>query len=236
MAGRSDARLPGFLGTLKWLIYLFFLTLVIDLAVAFLAGTTHLQRVLREDLARIERLDFEARTDQYDRSIRTANTLYRWVFVGSGIDAVGRRYFDPTRFDPERTHASKYEKARQVDDHILARFYVMSWPMIESAMLGLQIYGVRLGLVLSLMPAAILLFMLAAIDGWVIRHVRRYRAARESSDRHNIAIAGLYVSLLVIGVYLALPLSLDPRLVLLPGLLLNAFFVWLAVAYFKKYW
>lgn len=237
MAGSGkEPRLPGFLGTLKWLIYLFFITLLVDLTVAFFAGTTHLQSVLRSDLQYISDIDAKHAVDQYNRSVRVANSLYGWAFVATGIDAVGKRYARPEEFDPNaRDGRTAAQKSRQIDDHILAKFYVMSWPAIESAMLGLQIYGVRLGVVFSLLPLALLFLIGAAIDGYVVREVRRYRAARESSDRHNIAVAGIYISLLLTGVYLMIPVSIDPRLVLFPAIAINAWFVWCAVAYFKKY-
>lgn len=236
MAGKStDPRLPGFLGTLKWFVFLFVITLLVDLCVAFFAGTTHLHSVLRNDIALIDRLD--STSTQYNRSITTANTLYRWIFVNSGIDAVGQRYSRPEEFDPyaPNNRRTAAQKAQQVDDHILARFYVMSWPVIETAMLGLQLYGVRLGVVLSLVPMALVFFVGALIDGYVVRMVRRYRAARESSDRHNLAVAGIYLSILLTGIYLMLPVSIDPRLILLPAIAINAWFIWCAVAYFKKY-
>ncbi|TAG49810.1 MAG: DUF4400 domain-containing protein [Betaproteobacteria bacterium] len=215
---------------------MFVLTLIVDLTVAFFAGTTHLQAVLRSDLAYISNIDAKHSDDQYNRSIRTANTLYRWVFVASGVDAVGQRYSRPEQFDPHAADGkSSAQKARQVDDHILAKFYVMSWPAIESAMLGLQIYGVRLGVVFSMVPLAILLFLGAAVDGYVVREIRKHQAARESSDRHNIAIAGIYISILLTGVYLMIPVSVDPRWVLFPAIAINAWLIWCAVAYFKKY-
>lgn len=236
MAGKAtDPRLPGFLGTVKWFVWLFLLTLVVDLCVAFFAGTTHLHKVLRSDLAIIDQLDRDGA--QYNRSIATANTLYRWLFVDSGIHAVGERYARPEQHDPlspdnRRTAAGK---AQQIDDHILSRFYVMSWPVIETAMLGLQLYGVRLGVVFSVIPMALVFFIGALVDGYVVRMIRRYRAARESSDRHNLAVAGIYLSILLTGIYLMLPVSIDPRLILLPAIAINAWFIWCAVAYFKKY-
>jgi integrating conjugative element membrane protein (TIGR03747 family) len=215
---------------------MFVLTLIVDLTVAFLAGTTHLQSVLRSDLAYISNIDSKHSNDQYNRSIRVANTLYRWVFVATGVDAVGQRYSQPEQFDPDvPSGKSAAQKARLIDDHILSKFYVMSWPAIESAMLGLQIYGVRLGVVFSMFPLAILFFLGAAIDGYVVREIRRHQAARESSDRHNIAVAGIYVSVLLTGVYLMVPVSVDPRLVLFPAIAINAWLIWCAVAYFKKY-
>lgn len=234
MASKLFEPSLSLLGVLKWIALLFFFTLLVDLTVAFFAGSKHLKDVLEQDLGRIAQFDRNGAA--YDRAVGTANTLYRWVYVDSGIDAVAQGYAHRDPFDPEREDGrTKTTKAAQIPDHILARLYAIGWPAIQSAMLGLQLYGVRLGVAASLLPLIALVLTTVAFDGYGARLVRRWRVGRESSHRYNLSKATVHTGIIGFSVYLMLPVSLDPRAILFPAIALWGVLTWQMFAYYKKY-
>jgi integrating conjugative element membrane protein (TIGR03747 family) len=84
------------------------------------------------------------------------------------------------------------------------------------------------------------LFLLAAltglVDGLVRRDVRRFGAGRESGFVYHRARASLMpLATLPWVIYLALPVSVAPLVILLPGAVLLGVAVCISAATFKKY-
>jgi integrating conjugative element membrane protein (TIGR03747 family) len=74
------------------------------------------------------------------------------------------------------------------------------------------------------------------IDGLVRRDLRRFGAGRESGFVHHRARASLLpLAISPWVIYLALPVSVHPLLILLPGALLLGAAVNVTTASFKKY-
>src|SRR5208283_1861857 len=101
--------------------------------------------------------------------------------------------------------------------------------------LGLQLYGMRLGVAVAALWLLILAFIAASVDGYAYRLVRRYRVGRESADRYNFAKAWVHLGIVGFSVYLMLPVSVDPRLVLFPGIAFAAICTREMFAFYKKY-
>ncbi|MGE0371003.1 MAG: TIGR03747 family integrating conjugative element membrane protein [Gammaproteobacteria bacterium] len=126
---------------------------------------------------------------------------------------------------------------RNVGASVRARLQNLSREKRQSFELILvQVFLVRL-LVLCLMPP---LFLMAAfvrfVDGLVRRDSRRFGAGRESGFVYHRAKAALM--LLVVlpwAVYLAMPISVSPILILLPSAVLLGVVVDTAAATFNKY-
>lgn len=92
-------------------------------------------------------------------------------------------------------------------------------------------------LVLCLMlPLFCMAAFVGLVDGLVRRDIRRFGAGRESGFVYHRAKAAL-MPLLVLPwvIYLALPVSVSPLLILLPSAVLLGVAVCIAAATFKKY-
>ncbi len=107
---------------------------------------------------------------------------------------------------------------------------------ILAAMVVTQIFAVRLAVLTLAIPAFVLLAMLGLIDGLVQRDIRRWSGGRESSFVYHWAKKVLYPSLILPWIiYLAMPVSVHPNLIVLPFAVLFAVSVTVMASTFKKY-
>ena len=86
------------------------------------------------------------------------------------------------------------------------------------------------------MPVFVLAGLIGAVDGLVERDLRRWGGGRESSNVFNLAkrsVVPAFVSACVI--YISLPFSIDPVVVLLPFALLLGLAVRISFERLKKY-
>lgn len=92
-------------------------------------------------------------------------------------------------------------------------------------------------LVLTLtLPLFLLASLVGFIDGLVRRDIRRFEAGYESGFLYHRARAAILpAAILPWVIYLALPVSVPPLLILLPGAALLAFVINITAASFKKY-
>ena len=153
---------------------------------------------------------------------------YDWLFLKTGLldsiqDASGRSRADAhSRALDFRAYVEHL--GLHVEDYVLAAAYTV------------LVFLVRL-LVLTLsLPLFATAAFVGFVDGLVRRDVRRFGAERESAFVFHRARASL-MPLLVLPwtLYLALPVSVHPLAVLLPGAALLGGAVNVAAATFKKY-
>ena len=87
-----------------------------------------------------------------------------------------------------------------------------------------------------MLPLFLMTAFVGLVDGLVRRDIRRFGAGRESGFVYHRAKATL-VPLLVLPwvIYLALPISVSPLLILLPSSVLLGVAVDIAAGSFKKY-
>ena len=113
---------------------------------------------------------------------------------------------------------------RGLHDYALAAFYTF------------LTFLVRLMVLLLTMPLFLMGAFVGAVDGLVRRDIRRFGAGRESGFLYHRARASI-VPLVALPwvVYLALPVSVQPLLILVPSALLLGVAVNLAAGSFKKY-
>ena len=153
-----------------------------------------------------------------------ANGLYRTVYLDSGLDQQVR--------DLAGKHPSELGFGQKLDRTL---FQIIG-PALYAAMVGLQIFGLRLAMVVLFMP----LFLLAVVggggDGWISRYLRRHRGERESGFLYHRFKRSIYFCLVApISLYFLLPISLDPRLLFLPAAGVMGLTARMAVMWFKKY-
>ena len=99
-----------------------------------------------------------------------------------------------------------------------------------------QVFSVRLAILTLAMPVFALFSLVAIVDGFVKRDLRRWGGGRESSFVYHWAKRSA-MPLLVLSwvIYLALPFSLHPTFIVLPFAVLFALSVSVTASTFKKY-
>lgn len=99
-----------------------------------------------------------------------------------------------------------------------------------------QTFFIRLSLILFSLPIFFLAALVGAVDGLAERDLRRWGGGRESSNVFNIArstVVPTFVTACVI--YISLPISVHPAIVILPFALLFGLAVRVAFDRLKKY-
>lgn len=236
MASRNASfHESGILGALfapvKWISGLSLLLLTLILAAWIINwifvfkvwpdGVVSLQRILGEELGRAARLG-----DAYGELPRfaaaTANFLYALLFETTGVHDMGARFAQASPLS--------------IPDTIVRNAYVANFEAIRVAMIGTQLFGVKLATLIMAAPLFAVFYCAALADGLAGRAVRRASGGRESASLYHRA-KHLQVVLLVISaaVDLLLPTSIDPRYIWLPGALAVAVLARLQWVYYKKH-
>jgi integrating conjugative element membrane protein (TIGR03747 family) len=161
---------------------------------------------------------------------RSAHALvesaYQGLFVRSGL------------LDWSREVSARASADRPARDfhYYLGQVYVYVETDLIAAAYTVLVFLVRL-LVLTLsLPLFLLAALTGLVDGLVRRDVRRFGAGRESGFVYHRARASLApLSVLPWVTYLALPVSVPPLFILLPGAVALGGVVCLSAATFKKY-
>ena len=154
-----------------------------------------------------------------------ANQFYIYTFEKTGVKSVVLWLATP----PNLIEASGFRKK-------LHGFYLSMAEYIQALATVIQIFAVRLAVLILALPAFILLSITGLIDGLVQRDIRRWSAGRESSFKYHWAKIFLYPSLILPWIlYLAMPTSIHPNYIVLPFAFLFAVSVTVMASTFKKY-
>lgn len=125
------------------------------------------------------------------------------------------------------------------EDGLRSRLYGLYQPVAEfviAAMQIIQVFSVRIGILVLASPVFVLFGLVALVDGLVRRDLRRWGGGRESSFVYHWAKRSAMPSLLVSWViYLALPISVHPTYIVLPFASLFGLCITVTAATFKKY-
>lgn len=221
----NGRRLTGVLWALKWFFIVCLLVLCVDLLYVLwpYPGKARGVATLKANLAVEVDLIGRLANDRSWTIIRTlGDAIYEVVFVWTGLDDFMRRAVDPTPLTPL--------------NETMRRFVLGNWAFLETAATGLQLFSLRLGVLVLAMPLFAITACGAAADGLITWYLRRTGAGRESGFIYHRTKRGLALSVLALWlVYLVPPIPLDPRWMIPPFLLIAGVAVRLTVAYFKKY-
>jgi integrating conjugative element membrane protein (TIGR03747 family) len=187
---------------------------------------------------------------QHSRSMLQAEIAY--------LDADFRRSVvtsSPAEFAKavaDKTYHALFEFTRLVDfiawvsppptldeNGLRPRLHSLYRPVAEfviAAMQVTQVFSVRLAILILAMPVFVLFSLVALVDGFVKRDLRRWGGGRESSFVYHWAKRSA-MPLLVMSwvIYLALPFTLHPTFIVLPFATLFALSVAITASSFKKY-
>jgi len=189
-------------------------------------GWHHAQAMLQYELGHL--------SDHFTRSVivqepgRTAHQLvesgYEWVFVKSGL---------ADKMEQVRVSG---QSAKRDFRYFVGQAYVYVESYLIAAAFITLTFGVRLLILILTLPLILTAAFVGLIDGLVRRDVRRFGAGRESGFLYHRAKASLLpLAVLPWVVYLALPVSVHPLVILLPSAALLGIAVNLTAASFKKY-
>ena len=126
--------------------------------------------------------------------------------------------------------------ALSIPDTLVRRTYIEHYETIRVAMVGTQLFGVRLATLLMPVPFVAMAYAVSLADGLTQRAIRRASGGRESANLYHRA-KNLQVVLLTTtaAVSLLLPVAIDPRSIWLPGAMLVAILARIQWAYYKKH-
>jgi integrating conjugative element membrane protein (TIGR03747 family) len=144
------------------------------------------------------------------------------IFGFTGIHDMG------TRFAAER--------ALSIPDTIVRNTYIANYSAIQVAMLSTQLFGVRLGVLIAFSPLIVLTYAAATADGLVQRAIRRAGGGNESANiYHRAKYFQMALMASISALCLLLPVSVDLRVMLLPGAILLVLLARYQWAYYKKH-
>lgn len=183
-------------------------------------GHSHLKGVLAQDMARIQALETIDKAGPL--ASRWAFGAYRWIFEETGFNDMIRRFSQPAGVNPPDTEVRK--------------LVVHFWPEIQAAMYSVQIIGERTAVLFLTLPLFLVATLLAVSDGWAGRWLRRAHGGRESAFLYHRLKRSVFLTIVLLwAVWLIIPVSMDPRAVIFPFVILFALAVRFTLGYFKKY-
>lgn len=164
---------------------------------------------------------------------RFSDYFYQTIFQKTGIERAIRWLATATPQQEQmylQHHTLHYlhgwirSAYRLAADYILAAIHITA------------VFSVRLAVLSLSAPAIVLLVLVGIIDGLVQRDIRRWSGGRESAFIYHWAKKCLLPSLtLPWMIYLSMPVSIHPNLIVLPFAVLFAVAVKVMTATFKKY-
>ncbi len=111
-----------------------------------------------------------------------ANWLYGLVFEATGIQDMGLRFANGS--------------ALSIPDTVVRRAYLANVEVIETAMVGTQLLGVRFAMLVRFLPLLLLVCAVGAADGFSARAIRRNCGGRESASIYHRA---KYLQMAILG-------------------------------------
>lgn len=163
---------------------------------------------------------------------RTAHWLversYEWVFVRSGL-------LEWMSNAAAQARAPSHGGVRDFRFYV-SQVYVWAESYLIAAAYTTLTFIVRLLVLVLTLPLFLMTAFVGFVDGLARRDVRKFGAGRESGFVYHRAKAAL-MPLVVLPwiIYLALPVSVHPLLILLPSAILLGIAVCIAASTFKKY-
>ena len=204
---------PWFISLIRMLLAILFLTLITNIGIVMLLpdGLMILKNTYAQEVQYLS-TNIDSQTTLMISS--WVNLAYEYVFIKTGI------------------HGYLYSGGNQLTGSLISGM----WPYIQGAIIGFQIFMIRLSVIILMLPFVILVMLVAASDGYLEWFRRRTGGARESAfiyhrSKHLVSwsLVGLWV------LYLVPPVAVDPLYVFLPTIAFIFVFTKLSVQFFKKY-
>ncbi len=193
-------------------------------------GYRHAEGMLYFELGQLS--DYFKKSVIVEEPGRTTQRLIERTYDALLIDSGSLKWLQA---QSARARVSQAAGPRSVQS-LLRGFYTHLEDYALAALYTLLTFLVRLMVLLLTIPLFLLSVFVGLIDGLVRRDIRRFGAGRESGFLYHRARASIVpVLTLPWVVYLALPVSVQPLLILVPSAMLLSLAVNLAAGAFKKY-
>ena len=221
LAMAEKRRLTGWLWLAQWFLLIALFVLIIDLFCVFVLwspdGVRHLEDVLHQE---VELLGLPQSDITFLAEV--IQSFYDTTFVSTGVDGMMRHSVGlPPTNESQETALEFTETLR---------------PIIETAMVGLQLFALRIGVLILTLPFLVLVSIVAMADGFMGWYLRRTGGERESGFIYHRAKRGLAWSFLLLWIiYLIPPIPMNPKYLIPPFLLTAGIATRLHVAFFKKF-
>lgn len=226
LLARTAARITR---ALRWLA----LSLLISIAIECLgialwwpeAGPEHSRAMLQTELGYLQR-DFRQSlfTNNPERFAASFAKNARSLIELTGIGYVSSRISSRAGEEPSALRSLLRSLGQAIA------------PYAEAARNIVQLFAVRLAVLILTLPTFVLFSVVGLIDGLVRRDLRRWGGGRESSYLYHYAKKSVWRFVLVAAItYLALPVSLHPTFILLPFATMSALSISVTASTFKKY-
>ena len=210
---RNSLRLV--VSLLGWMAMALLLNIMIELVGIWLdwwdlPGSSHARFVLQQELDWLNNDFRSAIGDPLSVAVAAGQSFYDWVWVWGGKD-MGQVILGSVG-------------SGSVYDWIRATIWVT------------QVFAVRLVVMLFSMPIFLAFGIVALTDGLLQRDLRRFGGGRESGYIWHHAMKAVRPTVILpIVIYLGLPFSIHPNLIVLPFAILFSISLWIGAAWFKKY-
>lgn len=184
-------------------------------------GAVNLRRSLTLEVAQAERIgEIWSAYPAFARAV--ANGLHELVFGLTGIQDMGLRFAQSAPVS--------------IPDTVLRNTYIANYEAIRVAMIGTQLFGLRLASLALTAPALLMGYAVSVTDGLVGRAKRRAAGGRESASLyHRAKRLQLVIAVTLVAIYLMAPMSDVPDWpwqAAIAALAILARFQW---AYYKKH-
>lgn len=159
---------------------------------------------------------------------RLVETAHEWIFVKSGLLDWMSKAAAQARA-PGQTGTRNFR-------YYLSRVYIWAESYVIAAAFTTLTFLVRLLVLTLTIPLFVMAIFVGLVDGLVRRDIRKVGAGRESGFiYHRVKASVIPLAVLPWVVYLALPISVHPLLILLPSATLLGLAVSITAGSFKKY-
>lgn len=241
-AQQQQVREQSWLGSLFTLPFRFFGVMFMSLAGAILvewaclyffwpeAGWHHARAMLDHELGWLSQglLQSVIVQEPGHTAAWLVQTAYDWLLVKTGL---------LDWMNNVSNYAQGGQRTRGIDVRYLIGFSVMKFQDYGlAALYTFLVFCVRLVILTLAIPLFVMTAFVGFVDGLVRRDLRRFGAGRESSYLYHKARSTMLPLVIVPWtLYLALPFSVSPLLVLLPCAALLGLSVSITASSFKKY-
>ena len=206
-------RYPWFIALIRMLFAILIMTLITNLSIVMFwpDGLQLLKNTYHQEVQYLSENIDERSTDLISQWV---NQAYDYLFIKTGFQG----YI--------------YSGGSQITSSIISGI----WPLLQGAMIGFQIFMIRLSVIILMLPFLLLIMAVTASDGYLEWYLRRTSGARESAFIYHRAKRLLSWSLIGLWFfYLMPPFAIDPIYIFVPAIFLIGIFTRISIQFFKKY-
>lgn len=183
-------------------------------------GANHAIQMLQTELGYVHQ-DFSTSIGSMNSAAfidQIAQLFYEWCYQRTGL-------IDFIKNATQQTATNRFQQLiNQFNTYIIATLY------------SIQVFVVRVAIIALSWPAFVLFFFIGAVDGLTERDLRRWGGGRESSTVFQLARNAMFKPVIVSWVvYLSMPVSIHPTLVITPLAVLAGVASRVAFERYKKY-